>query len=442
MTEILKSRAALMPDPAEHHQAVRAKVKFGRAIDLLVRTMPFHAELMSTWAAKADPAVNTCGVFWDRGALQMRYAPAWFDSLSVEEICGVLVHECMHVMFGHVNISLDENTDRLALLVATETTANEFVRAFPLPGDPLLIEQFPQLAPLQSTMVRYHLLERAPEDRSDGSSADDSGDDQQPGAPNGSLDNHSGWESIRQAGSVAKLAVAVAKERAVRKCGHLLDAAMRNALGGAGIAIGSQPGESVEHIRSTACAWLDWPMILQHLPPPRQRSESTLSRPARRRPELVGIVPGRRSVSLPPIVLVAVDVSSSMSATILGWIKQEIRVVASLCRVALVEIDVRVQRSMRLFDGMDHHPDLVDDAAHGRGGTSFDAAFSPDVLAWAGGDEEVEATLFFTDGFGPPIQNPPTIPTIWILADEHNRVRIPAPFGTVIGTDGRVIRAG
>lgn len=427
---------------ADRKQAILASVKLANAVEILGRTMPFHAEVMSSWTARADPSVNTCGVFWEHGALQMRYAPAWFNSISLPEICGVLVHECLHVLFGHVDIVPDESTDVKALLIATETTVNEFIRGFPLPGDPLLVEQFPQLAPLQSTMHRYRLLERDQEEREGGGSADDSDVAAQSAATGDAIDDHAGWESIRQGGTVAKLAIGVAKERATRKYGHLLDAATKNALGGPGAAIGKHAGQAVERVRSTAHAWLDWRMILGHLPPPRQRPESTLSRPARRRPELVGIVPGRRHVSLPPIVLVAVDVSSSMSATILGWIKQEIRAVAGMCRVALVEIDVRVQRSLRLFDAMEVNPDLVDDAVHGRGGTSFDAAFSPEVLAWAGGDEEVEAVLFFTDGFGPPPAKPASVPTIWVLADEHDRVRVPAPWGAVVSTDGSIVRPG
>lgn len=430
-------------DPAAVRQeAIQAKVKLSKSIDVLARTMPFHAELMSSWTAKADPEVKTCGVFWEHGALQMRYAPSWFDSLSIPEICGVLVHECLHVLFGHVDFVPDEAVDRQALVIAAETTVNEFVKSFPLPGNPLRIEQFPQLAPLQSTMERYRLLERHPDERPVVNAADASGEWLPSDALGAAVDDHSGWESIRQGGMVAKLAISVAKERAIRTCGHLLDAATIKALGDAGIAVGNQAGQAVEKVRSYARAWLDWALILGHLPPPRQRPESTLSRPARRQPELVGIVPGRRHVSLPPILLVAVDVSSSMSAAILGWIKQEVRVLAALYRVALVEIDVKVHRSLLLFDGHDHDPTLVDDVAHGRGGTSFDAAFAPEVLAWAGGHEEVDAVVYFTDGFGPPPAARPAVPTIWVLADEHDRTRIPAPWGVVVGTDGRIIRAG
>lgn len=442
----MSSSATIPPrsveDVTDQEEAIPAKVKLAKAVEILARTMPFHAEVMSSWTARADPSVKTCGVFWEHGALQMRFAPRWFNSLTLAEACGVIVHECLHVLFGHVDIVPDESTDLQALLIATETTVNEFIQAFPLPGNPLLVEQFPQLAPLQSTMVRYRLLERHPDERGGGGSDDDAGDAAQSDTIGDAIDDHAGWESIRQGGAVAKLAIGVAKERATRKYGHLLDAATKNALGGSGAAIGKHAGQAVERVRSTAHAWLDWRMILGHLPPPRQRPESTLSRPARRRPELVGIVPGRRHVSLPPIVLVAVDVSSSMSATTLGWIKQEVRALAGLCRVALVEIDVRVQRSLRLFDAMEVNPDLVDDAVHGRGGTSFDAAFSPEVLAWAGGDEEVEAVLFFTDGFGPPPAKPASVPTIWVLADEHDRVRVPAPWGAVVGTDGSIVRPG
>jgi len=131
-----------------------------------------------------------------------------------------------------------------------------------------------------------------------------------------------------------------------------------------------------------------------------------------------------------------------MSSTILGCIKQEVRVLADLYRVALVEIDTRVVGLLLLFDGRHHAPRLVDDVAHGRGGTAFDAAFTPEVLAWAGGEEEVDAVLYFTDGYGRSPSQRPTVPTIWILAVEHGRTRIPAHWGSVVGSDGTIIRYG
>ncbi len=434
--------------------AIRAHHKLARAIETLTRTMPFHAEVMSAWTAKADPTVGTCGVFWEHGAIQMRYSAAWLDSLSVPEACGVLVHECLHLLFGHPFLKgcsgssandggadATASIDSRALLIATETTVNEFVKAFPLPGNPLLLEQFPQLAPLQSTLVRYELLRRsAPECL--GGGADDQAGDQRADQPDESTDDHSGWQSIRDAGTVARLAITVAKEKAVRAWGHLLDPATQKAVGAATPAAGNQSGSGVERVRSTSHAWLDWPTILGHLPPPRQRSEATLSRPPRRRPELYGIVPGRRTIAKLPILLVAIDVSSSMSATILGWIKLEVRALASQYRIALVEIDVQVQRAILLFDEQDRHPELVDDDAHGRGGTCLDAAFTPEILAWAGGDEEVDAVVYFTDGFAPPTACAPAVPAIWVLADEHDRVRIPAPWGAVVGTDGTIVRPG
>jgi len=445
----MKPRAAISipkssPPPAASDDgfaaAVRAKVKLRKAIDVLVTAQPFHAEVMSAWTARPDPQVGTCGVFFEHGSLQMRYAPAWLDTLTVGEICGVLVHECLHVLFGHVHIVPDDTIDGRALLIATETTVNEFV-PYPLPGEPLLLEQFPELAPLQSTWMRYERLRRPPVPCSSGSG---SGEPHEATAavssPPSGFDTHAGWQSIRAAGPVATLAISVAKDRAVRRFGHLLDPAARKALC-AEIGVGSEAGDGVERVRSTAAAWLDWRMILAHLPPLRERIEPTLSRPPRRRPGLMGIVPGRRRVSQPPILLVAVDVSSSMSTVILTWIKQEVRVLASLYRVALIEIDIAVTRALLLFDGEEHRPGLVDDNAHGRGGTAFDAAFTPEVLAWAGGQEEVDAVVYFTDGFAPAPAARPAVPTIWVLADEHDRTRVPAPWGTVIGTDGTIVRA-
>ncbi len=452
-----------MPDPlpaviVDRRLAIRAHHKLVRAIETLARTMPFHAEMMSAWTAKADPSVETCGVYWELGALQMRYSPAWLDTLSVPETCAVLVHECLHVLFGHPFLKVHaagsgrengEDTENppsivhKALLVATETTVNEYCTTFPLPGNPLLLEQFPQLAPRQSTLVRYEILRRSmPEQpvNGAGSGIGDGGESRSAE----STDDHSGWESIREAGTVARLAISVAKDKAARAWGHRLDPATRRAVGAAAPSAGTQSGSGVERVRSTSHAWLDWPTILGHLPPPRQRPEPTLSRPPRRRPELMGIIPGRHHVSQPPILLVAVDVSSSMSAAILGWIKLEVRALASRYRVALVEIDVQIQRAILLFDDQDRHPGLVDDDAHGRGGTCLDAAFTPEILSWAGGagDGEVDAVVYFTDGFAPPTECVPTVPAIWVLADEHDRVRIPAPWGAVVGTNGAIVRPG
>jgi predicted metal-dependent peptidase len=429
------------PERSFDQHLIRAKVKLGGAIDLLARTMPFHAETMSAWTAKPDTCIGTCGIFWEQGCIQMRYDPSWLDSLTVPAICGALVHQCLHLLFGHVYIDPQEETDGRAMFVATEVTVNEFVKTFPLPGEPLLLEHYPELAPLQSTRLRYDLLQRHPVDTSGSSGAGDSPNPtESPDTQPTSVDSHTGWESIRKGGTAARLAIAVAKDQALHKYGHLLDEATRKALG-AGPAAGTRSGESVEQVRSAAGAWLDWRTILSHLPPPRQYPEPTLSRPPRRQPEMAGIVPGRRHVPQPPILLVAIDVSSSMSCAILGWIKQEVRALAALYRVALVEVDMKVTRSLLLFDGSNHNPNLVDNVAHGRGGTSFDAAFAPEVLAWAAGHEEVDALLYFTDGFAPPPAKRATVPTIWILADEHGRTRIPARWGTVVNTQGKIIRA-
>ena len=448
-------------DGEHRRQSVQGTVRLRRAIAHLASSMPFYAELMSAWTARADDGIGTCGVGWECGALQLRYSPIWLSELSVPEICGVLVHECLHVVLGHVDIVPDNTTDLRALHIATETTVNEFVRGFPLPGKPMLLEHYPDLAPLQSTRERYEILAcPSPAGGSNDASAVSSLADRNAGGgeaeggrgtapadePNGdcdTLDSHAGWESIRRAGSVARLAVAVAKERAARKHGHLLAPEVAQVMGRASIGVGNVAGSKRERLRSTDRAWLDWRRLLAHLPLSRQIPEETVSRPPRRQPDLVGIVPGRRHVSKPPILLVALDVSSSMSPTILGWIKHEVRSLASMYRVALVEVDVLVQHAQLLFEGLDRHPSLIDDEARGRGGTCFDAAFSPDVIAWAGGgEEEIDAVLYFTDGFGPPPTTVCPVPLLWILADEHDRVRVPATWGMVVGTDGEIVRGG
>ena len=423
---------------------LRGAATIQRAVQLLLRTAPFYAEILSQWNARMDDACSTCGVCWDGSRIQFRWSPQFFSrpELSVPQAAAVMQHEVHHVLFGHVFWKTDASTDRRAQLIAAETVANEFIHpSFPLPGKPIHYHDFHGMAPLQSTLVRYRLLTSQPR----------SPDLEEPEAS----DDHSGWESIAAAGTVAKIAIAAATERALSKAGNSADqttSRLMKAVAAEGQAATSRPaakpltvagskaGNHVERVRSTTTPWLNWPGLLSHLPPGPDTIQETWSSPPRRRPELAGFVPGRHRVTQPQTLLVAIDVSGSMSAEILGWIKHEVRALASLCRVAVCEIDESLQRAQRLFDDATLLPAELDDQAHGRGGTAFDAAFAPDLLAWAGNGENLQGILYFTDGFGPEPTRAPHIPVVWVLSDEFGRVKVPAAWGMVIAPDGTIQR--
>jgi predicted metal-dependent peptidase len=421
-------------------ERLRAVAKIRRAVDLLLRVAPFYAEILASWRFAIDESVPTCGVCWTGSWIQFSYTPAFFANpeLSAAHAAAVMQHEVHHVLFGHVFWKADASTDRQAQMIAAETVANEFISPqLPLPGNPIRYEGIPGLAPLQSTAVRYELLRGlAPVEPASRSESGNSEPE--------NTDDHSGWPSFAAARTVASVAIAADTERALAKTKDRADPTASRALEaarGGGTDAGDRAGQAVERVDSQQQqAWIDWPSVLAILPPPPEISEETWSRPPRRRPELAGFVPGRQRVPQPPTLLVAIDVSSSMSGVILGRIKSEIRTLASFCRVAVCEIDATLQRAQRLYDDAWLLPGELDDQAFGRGGTAFDAAFQPELLDWAGNGSDLQGILYFTDGFGPEPEQPPQIPVIWILSDEFGRVQVPADFGAVIGPEGGILR--
>lgn len=123
----------------------------------LAGTYPFHSRVLERFCLRPDPAVGTFGVSVRGERLELVFAPDFVLSITADELGGVLLHEVMHVVLGHVTADQAEFPDRHARTIAEEVTVNEFIRE-PLPGEPIVLAMFPKLPPNESTAERYRRL--------------------------------------------------------------------------------------------------------------------------------------------------------------------------------------------------------------------------------------------------------------------------------------------
>ena len=133
--------------PADRGVAV-AKIKLTRAMGILVRTHPFHGHVASGWRARPDAAVQTMGVYWACGGIQLIWSPDFVNGISEMEVAGVLLHEVHHVVLRHMFIFPEHaapppDFDAYAAVIAQEITVNEFV-TLPLPGSPYQLNEYIQ----------------------------------------------------------------------------------------------------------------------------------------------------------------------------------------------------------------------------------------------------------------------------------------------------------
>lgn len=131
--------------------------KISLAIDRLNSEYPLHAGILAQWRVEESPEMGTMGIGFRNGRLCLAYSPDFVESIGMDELMGVLHHEVNHVLFGHVYQEPEEQEDGQARTIAEEVTVNEWVPE-PLPGTPVLLEQYPFLPENETTEERYEKL--------------------------------------------------------------------------------------------------------------------------------------------------------------------------------------------------------------------------------------------------------------------------------------------
>ena len=133
----------------------------------------------------------------------------------------------------------------------------------------------------------------------------------------------------------------------------------------------------------------------------------------------------------PDHIVITVDTSGSMDANILGKIITEIDSARQMCecKLTILQCDTDIKH-VETFDPWDLlNQEFETMRFSGRGGTSFEAPFKW-VEQYAGeGHPLPDAMIYMTDGFGRFPDIPPLYPCLWIVPEDGSEH---FPFGDVI----------
>ena len=458
--------------------------KISLAIDRLNSEYPLHAGILSQWKVEESAEISTMGVGFRNNRLCLIYSAAFVEETGMDELMGVLHHEVNHVLFGHVYQEPEEQEDGQARTIAEEVTVNEWVPE-PLPGTPVLLEQYPFLPENESTDDRYKRLRKKQKNDSkrtrgapfrgvpscskqkspnstgagpqrpkgkgqpgqgtqqggqEGSSAQRSGT--QPGgkakaqqahqpASNGvpTTDDHSMWAEARkrkeQAERSAKTDIAVAwgsltlqeREKVTEPFAEIAEAAAEESGFEAEpcFGVGDKAGEEIDALYGGK-GHIPWQVVLRRHVGRILERRPVFGRPPRRFPDMAGIIPGKGRFAQKPKVMAAIDTSGSMSGPMLAEISAELGLMAKHYDVVVAECDTRIYQV---------YPYRPIESVMGRGGTDLRPPLEPDFLK----KHQPDVVVYFTDGYGPAPDKPPTVPVVWCLTEDGQE---PVPWGMKI----------
>jgi predicted metal-dependent peptidase len=366
---------------------------------------PYYAAILAKLTPVADPSVGRMAVSIHDGRFFLHINVYAFQA-EPQFLRGVLLHEVHHIVLGHLaNPRFSDVEEPELMELATEMSANEFIEE-PLPPH-ISCRAFAAIGirPRQSTWERYEILVR---------SLRETGKRPRPssGEPQaGTLDDHRflarGKKSpggLAQTGLLIDHAVSEARDDIEKARDEAGQEPPRRHL-----VAGRSPERLVEELFDTTRApeeILDWRSALALFVARARAPVHTWSRPSRRFPERIFEVPGRTWVprrSEDPRLLVALDTSLSMTRPELEEIARQLVVLGERAHVTIVECDASISRVYPFAGKID--------SVVGRGGTDLRPVFAPEFL----GAHDIDGVVYFTDGEGPFGNEPPLVPTLWVL---------------------------
>lgn len=400
--------------------AAEGKLKIG--IQRFLSKYPFLGGHLAVWRIQVDDSIGTMGIGIEGAGFILVYNSKFVNRLRMDTLIGVLHHEVRHVIYGHLFMTREQYPDNRALIIAQEVSVNENIPE-PLPRRCIRLKDYPRLKANQDTDTRYRLL--AKRRRSEPPQAASTGvhNGQRSGRaqkPVQTLDDHSRWQQVRDAGTFARGLIDARTQEVLREL-PALSAYEKTIIEHMAKQQGFNPGDLYSDLATSHSAQrFNWQNVLRRYVGEFTEKAPSLMRPPRRFPHLVGIVPGAASQSARPKVMVSIDTSGSMSDHILAEISRELTFLARNREIWIVECDAEIHQVYRY-----HH---VIDRISGRGGTDFTPPLRPSFLC----KYRPDVVIFFTDGYGEAPASPPQVPVIWVLTPEGER---PVPWGHMIKID-------
>jgi predicted metal-dependent peptidase len=325
---------------------------------------------------------------------EIRYNPEWIDSMSLDEVKGVLCHEIMHCANQHHTRRGDREPERWNS--ACDYAINPLIEGCGLTlPNPLSDPHF-------NNMAAEEIYPKLPE-------GDDKNQGNDPGKCGGVQDapgkdgGQASADDRAKAASEWKVAVAQAATQAQT--------------------MGELPGALERMVDEMLEPVLDWREILRRFVDTSAKNDYQWFPPNRRHIHNGLILPSLRSQELKNVTM-AMDTSGSITEENLKAFGAEVRAIVEDYRAntKVIYCDAKVQR-VEEFDA--YTP--VELSPRGGGGTDFRPVF--DLIEESG--EYPVCLIYQTDGYCsdfPKVE--PSYPILWILTERNDSFR--PPFGDVI----------
>lgn len=165
----------------------------------------FYLHMLSQCKIAYSKEIPTAGVMFKRDHYDLLINPEFLKSLSIEERLGVIKHEMLHILNGHLTTQLEEERNPTGWNLATDCAINQMIQKEHLPQGGITPETFPikTKCPENKSAVQYYdMLDIDPEDEHKQDLGENAGD-------------HSIWEKSEGDSQIAKdIAKAMAEKSA------------------------------------------------------------------------------------------------------------------------------------------------------------------------------------------------------------------------------------
>jgi predicted metal-dependent peptidase len=406
----------------------------------MVNAYPFHASFISRWKIYPSNLVETVGITLRGANILFLFNPQFIVNCSLAEIMGLLHHEVNHLLFEHLLIDPEKFENKEALIIAEEVTVNEWIKE-PLPGNPLLLANFPQLAENEDTFTRYKRLSSGkkikqsklqkeqkvkkdvlnlgifvpnfkPSVQNLPQNVPNSGKNALNFKPIKPLDDHNIWQEVRDAGLLGAMAIKVTVKETVENLSSQQIAKVPYKTREAITAMCGKGTDCLfEEISSenNNNGQINWQELLHKYVREAVETYPSFTKAPRRFPELLGIVPSWQYRPSKAVVMAVIDTSGSISSEVLDLIAKEIEIMSHYYQVTIVECDCQIQRIYQFAGSIK--------GVIGRGGTDLRPPFAPSIISTI----RPHVICYFTDGYGQTPEFSPSLPVVWCITENGQR---------------------
>lgn len=361
--------------------------KIQKARSMLILDHPFFGCLALKLKHQPDENCETAAT----DGITLFYNPNYIDSLSSQELVGLIAHEVMHCALGHQ--WRQENRDNRKWNVACDYTINENLikTGFTLPQGGLFDSRYSNL----SAEEIYSMLPK---------------EDEQQGRKSASDENKKNDPGM--CGAVLPSKNDIEEQKAEWK------ASVSQAVQ---IAKGSLPENIKRQVEEIINPPLPWYVLLRDFVERTAKNDYSWSKPSPRYFSQGFVLPSLISEELPEIAVV-IDTSGSISNETLGVFTNELCSIfqAYNTKIRVLHCDSKIGKEEEFT--RDDFPIKLEPV--GGGGTRFTPAFNYIE------EKNIEpcCLLYFTDLYGSFPTKEPYYPVMWISTTKNKK----APFGETI----------